>query len=61
MTDKPPYQVGTNDLYYNCIDLRLLPEPDPPLAAIAAMLALGAQARRRRPASDQRTSDAGPG
>lgn len=23
MTDKPPYVVGTNDLYYNCIDLVL--------------------------------------
>ncbi len=23
MTDKPPYVVGTNDLYYNCLDLVL--------------------------------------
>ena len=23
MTDKPPYEIGTNDLYYNCIDLVL--------------------------------------
>lgn len=23
MTDKPPYAVGTNDLYYNCIDITL--------------------------------------
>lgn len=34
MTDKPPYEVGTNDLYYNCIDISLRrsepsPAPDP--------------------------------
>jgi hypothetical protein len=31
MTDKPPYVIGTNDLYFNCIDLVLdgaLREPD---------------------------------
>jgi uncharacterized protein (TIGR03382 family) len=29
MTDKPPYVVGTNDLYYNCIDLVLVAAPTP--------------------------------
>ena len=41
MTDKPPYTVGGNDLYYNCIDLVLTrddallngaPEPEAPPA-----------------------------
>jgi uncharacterized protein (TIGR03382 family) len=28
MTDKPPYQPGTNDIYYQCADLALrIPEP----------------------------------
>jgi MYXO-CTERM domain-containing protein len=31
MTDKPPYVVGTNDIYYNCLDVVLtngeIPEP----------------------------------
>lgn len=24
MTDKPPYEIGTNDLYYQCADIRLV-------------------------------------
>jgi hypothetical protein len=24
MTDKPPYAVGTDDIYYNCLDVRLI-------------------------------------
>ncbi len=24
MTDKPPYEVGTNDIYYNCLDVTLI-------------------------------------
>jgi hypothetical protein len=27
MTDKPPYEVGTNDIYYNCLDVTLKHEP----------------------------------
>jgi hypothetical protein len=27
MTDKPPYAVGTNDIYYNCLDVTLIPDP----------------------------------
>jgi hypothetical protein len=50
MTDKPPYVPGTNDLYYNCVDL-VLPEPAPGASAAAALLALAALSRtaRRRP------------
>ncbi|HEY8376243.1 MAG TPA: SCE4755 family polysaccharide monooxygenase-like protein [Nannocystis sp.] len=28
MTDKPPYQVGTNDLYYQCADIVLVGEEE---------------------------------
>jgi hypothetical protein len=37
MTDKPPYTVGGNDIYYNCLDVTLtkddtkVPPPPPPL------------------------------
>jgi hypothetical protein len=27
MTDKPPYQIGTNDLYYQCADISLVGAP----------------------------------
>ena len=53
MTDKPPYQVGTNDLYYNCIDLTLLPEPDGSLAATAVSSTLALAAMRRRRAAGE--------
>lgn len=30
MTDKPPFEVGTNDLYYQCADIVLADGDDPP-------------------------------
>jgi hypothetical protein len=40
MTDKPPYVPATNDLYYNCLDVVLAPEPDPPIMAVMALVSL---------------------
>ena len=40
MTDKPPYVPATNDLYYNCLDVVLAPEPDPTITAAMALLSL---------------------
>jgi hypothetical protein len=34
MTDKPPYEVGTNDIYYNCLDVTLMPDGDPIVNAL---------------------------
>jgi hypothetical protein len=40
MTDKPPYVPATNDLYYNCLDVVLVPEPDPTITAAMALVSL---------------------
>jgi hypothetical protein len=40
MTDKPPYVPATNDLYYNCLDVVLAPEPDPTITAAMALVSL---------------------
>jgi hypothetical protein len=40
MTDKPPYVPATNDLYYNCLDVVLAPEPDPPIMAVMTLVSL---------------------
>jgi hypothetical protein len=40
MTDKPPYEPATNDLYYNCLDVELVPEPRRTVTAAAALASL---------------------
>jgi hypothetical protein len=40
MTDKPPYVPATNDLYYNCLDVVLAPEPHPTITAATALFCL---------------------
>jgi hypothetical protein len=47
MTDKAPYVPGTNDLYYNCVDL-VLPEPAPGTSAAAALAVLALLLRSTR-------------
>jgi len=46
MTDKPLYEIGTDDLYYNCVDIALA-EPAQGTAAAAALAALLVLRRRQ--------------
>jgi hypothetical protein len=46
MTDKPPYSVGGNDIYYNCLDVVLtkdvtkIPPPPPPIDFVGGSCAV---------------------
>jgi hypothetical protein len=48
MTDKPPYVPATNDLYYNCLDVVLVPEPRPTITAAVAFVGVLALRRARK-------------